>query len=220
MPADLFPKAPLSINESRQPSRQIAPISTVLFVAKSHQPDPSWLAGDVESAIPQESNLPADKHWTDFPPSGSIVLLQQPPGQTCALLGDIVGTRLKASGLAGVIVDGRTRDVAGCSELSSDGNFCVWTKGLAVAGTSLEAKPWAVDVPVRVGSVVVRPGDFVMVDEAEKGLVVIPKEKLKEVAEILPGLKEADDGVLEDVKRGLGLREAFQRHPGHYTHLA
>lgn len=83
-------------------------------------------------------------------------------------------------------------------------------------GTSLEAKPWAVDVPVRVGGVVVRPGDFAVLDEAERGVVVAPRERLGELAELLPGLKEADDAVLKDVRAGVGLGEAFRRHRGHY----
>jgi regulator of RNase E activity RraA len=64
----------------------------------------------------------------------------------------------------------------------------------------------------------VRPGDFAVLDEAEKGIVVIPKEKLADVAELLPGLKEADDAVLQDVRDGVDLKEAFQRHRGHYVH--
>jgi len=110
------------------------------------------------------------------------------------------------------------RDVAGCAELCATGDFAVWSKGISTVGTTLEAKPWAVDVPVKVGGMVVRPGDFAVLDEAEKGIVVIPREKLAEVAEVLPGLKEADDAVLRDVQAWVGLGEAFQRHREHYVH--
>ena len=110
------------------------------------------------------------------------------------------------------------RDVAGCAELCAEGNFAVWSKAVSTVGTTPEAKPWVVDVPVKVGGVEVRPGDFAVLDEAERGIVVIPKEKLVEVAEVLPGLKEADDAVLRDVQAGVGLKEAFQRQREHYTH--
>ena len=110
------------------------------------------------------------------------------------------------------------RDVAGCGEICADGKFAVWSKGVSTVGTTPEAKPWAVDVPVVVGGVAVRPGDFAVLDEAERGIVVIPKEKLVEVAELLPSLKEADEAVLRDVKAGVGLKEAFQRYLGHYIH--
>lgn len=153
-----------------------------------------------------------------MPAPGSIALLQQPSDQTCAVLGDIVATRFKIRGVAGAIIDGRMRDVAGCAELCAEGDFAVWSKGVSTVGTTPEAKPWAVDVPVRVGGVDARPGDFAVLDEADRGIVVIPKEKLIEVAELLPGLKEADDAVLRDVQGGVGLKEAFQRHREHYVH--
>lgn len=205
---------------ANSPSRRIiAPVSTVLFVPYSHQEDsPSNITNDLETAIPEKSNLPKDKHWTDVPAPGSIALLQQPPGQKCAVLGDIVATRFKTRGVADAIIDGRMRDVAGCGELCAEGDFAVWSKGVSTVGTTPEAKPWAVDVSVKVGGVEVRPGDFAVLDEAERGIVVIPKERLTEVAELLPGLKEADDAVLRDVKAGVGLKEAFQRHREHYTH--
>jgi regulator of RNase E activity RraA len=198
--------------------RLIAPISTVLFVPNDYQGDSSPGSDDTGTDIPAETNISKDKHWTDMPAPGSIVLLQQPSGQIVALLGDIIATRFKVRGIVGAIVDGRMRDVAGCGELCADGKFSVWSKGLSTVGTSLEAKPWAVDIQIQVGGVTVRPGDFAVLDEAEKGIVVIPEEKLAEVAELLPGLKEADDAVLRDVRDGVDLKEAFQRHRGHYVH--
>jgi len=204
---------------ANKPSSQIvAPISTILFVPTSHQGGSSAKTSDVGTTIPAESNIPKDKHWTDVPAPGSIALLQQPSGHISAVLGDIVATRFKIRGVAGAIVDGRMRDVAGCGELCADGKFAVWSKGVSTVGTTPEGKPWAVDIPLRVRGVDVRPGDFAVLDEAERGIVVIPREKLVEVAELLPGLKEADEAVLRDVKAGVGLKEAFQRHRGHYIH--
>jgi hypothetical protein len=43
-----------------------------------------------------------------------------------------------------------------------------------------------------VVDIVVKSGHFAILDEAERGVVVIPRNKLVELAEILPGLKEAD----------------------------
>jgi regulator of RNase E activity RraA len=205
-------------HENSPSCRIIAPISTVLFVPNDYQGERPSGSGETGIDTPAETNVSKDKHWTDMPAPGSIVLLQQPSGQIVALLGDIIATRFKVRSMVGVIVDGRMRDVAGCGELCADGKFSVWSKSLSTVGTSLEAKTWAVDIPVQVGGVTVRPGDFAVLDEAEKGIVVIPKEKLAEVAELLPGLKEADDAVLRDVRDGVDLKEAFQRHRGHYVH--
>ncbi|OAL39846.1 hypothetical protein AYO20_00758 [Fonsecaea nubica] len=204
-----FPAA----HQHGSPGRLVAPISTVLFVDNAHTPGTQYDG----MMVPAESNLPHDKHFTDVAPAGSVVLMQQPSHQIAALLGDIVATRYKLRGVKGCIIDGRARDRVGCGELCKDGSFQCWSKALTSPGTSLEAKPWAVDVPIKIGGVVVAPGDVLVADEAEMVCCVIPRARLHEVMELLPVQKEADDGLLEDVKRGMGFKEAIKRWPKHYS---
>ncbi|EXJ53305.1 uncharacterized protein A1O5_13459, partial [Cladophialophora psammophila CBS 110553] len=193
-------------------NRLVAPISTVLFVDNAHTPGTEY----DDLIVPSESNLPGDKHFSDVAPTGSVVLMQQPSHQIAALLGDIVATRYKVRGIRGCFIDGRARDIVGCGELCKDGNFQCWAKALTSPGTSLQGKPWAVDVPIKIGDVVIKPGDLLVADEAEMVCCVIPREKLSEVMESLPVHKKADDGLLEDVKGGMGFKEAIKRWPNHY----
>lgn len=194
-------------------NRIVAPVSTVLFVDNDHKPS----SGYDGMTVPAESNLPADQHFSDVAAPGSVVLMQQPSHQIAALLGDIVATRYKVRGVKGVFVDGRARDIVGCGALCTDGKFQCWTKSLTSPGTSLQGKPWAVDVPVKIGEVGVQPGDLLFADEAEMVCCVIPRDKLKEVMELLPVHKEADDGLLKDVQNGMGFKEAIKRWPKHYS---
>ncbi|RMX81435.1 hypothetical protein D0869_06814 [Hortaea werneckii] len=156
-------------NGNKKPSTIVAPLSTVLFVPKA----PAPTGGETTpNLIPQESNIPQDKHWTDLPTPGTIVLLQQPQGQICAVCGDILATRLKVRGVKGIVADGRVRDLVSLSELcqtssssssssttapgsSSDGRrggeeFTVWSRGTSTVGTGLAAQAWCVDVPLSV----------------------------------------------------------------------
>lgn len=173
--------------------------------------------------LPAESNLPKDKHWTDVAPAGSVVLMQQPPSQIVGLVGDIVATRYKIRGVQGCFADGRVRDIHGIAPLcqsgkgAASGSFTCWSRALTSVGTSLEAKPWAVDAPVKIGTVEVRAGDIMVADEAEGACCVIPRERLDEVMSLLPGHKEADDGLLADVQGGMSFGEAIKRWPGHYS---
>ncbi|SMR53206.1 unnamed protein product [Zymoseptoria tritici ST99CH_1E4] len=95
-------------------NRIVAPVSTIIFVAKDHQPGK-------DSSIPKASNLPKDKHWTDVAPPGSVILMQQPAHQIVAVLGDIVATRYKQRGILAAVVDGRVRDNASCGDLCAEG---------------------------------------------------------------------------------------------------
>ncbi|OQV09489.1 hypothetical protein CLAIMM_13606 [Cladophialophora immunda] len=193
--------------------RLVAPISTVLFVDNAHTPGVQYDG----LIVPPEPNIPHDKHFSDVASAGSVVLMQQPAHQIAALLGDIVATRYKVRGVRGCFIDGRSRDVVGCGELCQDGTFQCWSKALSSPGTSLQGKPWAVDVPIKIGDVVVEAGDVLVADEAEMVCCVIPRARLNEVVALLPVHKEADDGLLEDVKGGMGFKEAIKRWPKHYS---
>ena len=54
-------------------------------------------------------------------------------------------------------------------------------------------------------------GDTVFCDPLE-GVVVIPRDLLDEVIELMPRLVEADDRVKEDVQNGSSVFEAFKKH--------
>lgn len=117
-----------------------------------------------------------------------------------------MAARMKALGASGVVVSGRCRDLR---ELKENG-LPVWARGTSTVGTAAEAQAWAVDVPIAVGGVTVRPGDIVFADPLE-GVVVIPIEKLGKVLEMLPGIVGADEKVLEMVKEGGSVKEAFAK---------
>lgn len=190
----------------------VAPISTTILVPKS------WTdASDFPPHLPTESNIPKGQNWTDSPAPGTIVVVQQPQEHISAILGDIMVTRLRKRGVLGAVADGRIRDVKSCKQICRDGNFQLWSRGVSAAGPSLEAKPWAVDIPLEVGGTWIRPGDILCADPEDGVMVVIPRERLRDVMELLPVLKEASDRVIEDVRNGLGLPDAVKRSPNFYS---
>ena len=58
-----------------------------------------------------EPNIPSGTHWVDHTIPGSIVVISQPKGQICAVLGGIMALRMSVIGAEGVIAWGRVRDV-------------------------------------------------------------------------------------------------------------
>jgi regulator of RNase E activity RraA len=80
----------------------IAPASTVLFAPKN--------APDLSSYPPK--NVPAGKHYVDLTEPETIVVLSQPKGQICAVLGGIMALRMQMRNAQGVVVHGRVRDIA------------------------------------------------------------------------------------------------------------
>ncbi|KAH7419081.1 ribonuclease E inhibitor RraA/Dimethylmenaquinone methyltransferase [Cadophora sp. MPI-SDFR-AT-0126] len=181
-----------------RPEVTIAPASTVLFAPKigttTRYPD---------------ANIPSGKHYVDDTQPGTIVVMKQPDGQKCAVLGGIMAIRMKVLNAKGVVISGRARDIV---ELESTG-VPIWAKALSIVGAGAEAKPHAVQVPLDIDGTIVKPGDLVFSD-AINGVVVIPQDQVTEVISLLPGLVGADDRVKQDVAKGLTVQESFKKHRG------
>lgn len=60
----------------------------------------------------EENGFPSGTHWVDWAKPGTIVMIDQPAEQKCAVLGGIMATRISVLGAKGVIVNGRVRDLA------------------------------------------------------------------------------------------------------------
>ncbi|PNY27242.1 4-hydroxy-4-methyl-2-oxoglutarate aldolase [Tolypocladium capitatum] len=191
--ADLNPYGRLLGDEAV--SIVIAPVSTVLFAAKGETPGEP------------EPNVPKDAHWADVTEPGTIVVMKQPPGQTNAICGGILALRMKLRQVKGIVVAGRVRDLP---ELRST-NLPIWAHGTSTVGSGGGSVPWALQVPVEINGTIVTPGDVAFHDPTN-GVVVIPRDKVDQVLELLPRLTAADEKVKEDVLKGMSVYEAFKLH--------
>lgn len=116
--------------------------------------------------------------------------------------------RMRVRGASGIIVDGRIRDLAEMRKL----DIPVWSSDTSTVGAGEGTKVWAREVPITIRDVLVKPGDIVCADPEENGIVVIPRELLDQVLELCPKLAEADEKVVEDVRNGGTVKDAFAKH--------
>jgi regulator of RNase E activity RraA len=93
-----------------------------------------------------------------------------------ATLGNILATRMKARGAAGLVTDGALRDTPGYREL----DFPAYTKGAHAATSFLIHHPVDINTPIGCAGVLVMPGD-VMAGDGE-GVVAIPAHVAEDVA--------------------------------------
>ncbi|KAI9858160.1 MAG: hypothetical protein M1813_007809 [Trichoglossum hirsutum] len=197
--------APLPSRTTPPPTlqKQIAPASTVLFTPKH----PAATTAAAAAATADTSNIPTGSLYVDLlPPGPSIIVMSQPAHQTNAVLGGIMAARMEVLGAVAVVVDGRVRDL---SELRR-GALQVYARGTSTVGAGAASVPHSINVPIDVNGITVHPGDIIFADLTE-GVVCIPQDKLDDVIRILPDITAADERVLEAVKAGMEVREAFQR---------
>lgn len=89
----------------------IGPATTLKLVAK--------ISGRL-SPLPEgnTSAIPEGQHWVDLIDEGTVVVIEQPDGQSCAAIGGILALRMKVRGAKACVVGGRVRDL---KELESSG---------------------------------------------------------------------------------------------------
>ncbi|KAL4930766.1 RraA family protein [Aspergillus undulatus] len=203
--ADFTPFSP-TLGRNTTTPKIIAPASTVKFIPKSASPSDYQ---EAKTELDPNKLFPTNHHWVDVAEPQTIVLIDQPLNQNCAVLGGIMALRMARLNVKGVIVNGRIRDLAEIQGAS----LPVWAKSTSTVGTGAEAKAGLRNVRVDVGGVSVEPGDIVFADPLE-GVVVIPRHLLDSVLEVMPRLVEMDESVKTAVESGMSVKEAFGKFRG------
>ena len=132
---------------------------------------------------------------------GDVVAVDGGGRADAAVLGDIVSGALARRGVVGVVVDGAVRDVEGIDEVG----LPTFARGTHPATGSNEG-PGAINVPVQVGGVVVRPGDVVRGDAS--GVVVVPREHLDTVIALTRTVEQREAAWRQAVADGVSLAAA------------
>lgn len=101
---------------------------------------------------------------------GDLFVASLENGGSSGFFGGLLATACRAVGVRGAVVDGPVRDVAELTAL----DFPTFATGINAADSYGRDEAVEVDVPVTLGGVPVRPGDYIFGDV--DGLVVLPLE--------------------------------------------
>lgn len=99
---------------------------------------------------------------------GDIIVVTTTSPSTDGFFGELIATSLKAHGVRGIIMGAGLRDT---QELR-DMDFPAWTANVSAQGT-VKATPGAVNTPVVIGGVTIRPGDAIVADD--DGVCAVPR---------------------------------------------
>ena len=126
------------------------------------------------------------------------VLVIAPGSLDHAVAGELFGSESVRRGLAAWVVDGLCRD----SRALRDLGLPVFARGVAPTAFGA-AKPPVVQVPVRMGSVEVQPGDLVVGDD--DGVVVGSVEAMAEALERAEAIQRREDALAVQLRAGSSL---------------
>lgn len=180
---------------------------------------PAWPGATVVGPALTVRTFPADnlmihKAVTLAKP-GDVLLVNAGGYKDYAVFGDLLGLSCKVHHLAGIVIDGASRDADGMRAIE----FPVFARAILPAGPFKDS-PGAINVPVSCAGVVVQPGDIIVGDA--DGVVVVPQAHAADVLakaqaavvkeqmmreRILKGEYIYDILKLGDVLKGLGVAE-------------
>jgi 4-hydroxy-4-methyl-2-oxoglutarate aldolase len=130
----------------------------------------------------------------DEAPRGSVIVIAIEGGEPdVAVWGGLMTAGAVANGHAGALLDGGVRDLV---EIRRDYGFPVYARAVSPGTTLGRFRTVASQVPVKLGGVMVHPGDIVVGDI--DGVVVVPRASAEEVlklaraAEVLAMAQEID----------------------------
>ena len=130
---------------------------------------------------------------------GDVIVVDGKGDTTCALMGTIMMTGCKQTGIAGVILDSAVRD----SEEIIEMGYPVFSVGTNPNGPT-KFVPGRIGWPISVGGIAISPGDLIVGDA--DGVVVIEREKAP--AMLALAQKKVDDETkrIAQIKKGEALR--------------
>ncbi len=134
---------------------------------------------------------------------GDVLVVGSQGSPDVAVFGEITSTEAKLKGLAGLVTEGRVRDIEGIRKIG----FPVFARGTSprVAGRGSLGE---VNVPTQCGGVVVEPGDIIVGDA--DGVVVVPRQKAAEILRLARNIMRFEDALVNKVRAGLSQVEFFK----------
>jgi regulator of RNase E activity RraA len=156
------------------------------------------MAGPAFPLTAEDDHLPVFSALAEAAPGDVLVIATN--GHRLAVLGELFATEARRRGLAGVVIDGACRDVAGLRRVG----LPVFARGtLPRSGTTVSRAP--LRTTVTCGGLEVHPGDVVFGDD--DGVVVAAPEQVSAALEAGEAIGRAERAMLAGMAGGRSLHE-------------
>jgi 4-hydroxy-4-methyl-2-oxoglutarate aldolase len=161
--------------------------------------DPTFrICGNARTALCEPDDNLAVLHILEEAQELDVLVISCSPSDTTAVWGELLSHAARSKGLAGTIVDGAVRDVAEFAALG----YPVFAR-CTNARRARKERSGECDVPVRCGSIVIRPGDLVIADI--NGILAIPASEVEAILAKAVAVSRKESDIKEQISRGLGI---------------
>jgi len=134
---------------------------------------------------------------------GDVIVMEQRTGVDAACWGGNLSFGAQRRQISGVIVDGPARDI----DEARDYDFPVFARSVTARTARGRIREGATDVPITVGDVTVRPGDFVVADGS--GVVFIVAAEIERVLDAAEAIASRERAMVAALKNGTPITEVM-----------
>jgi regulator of RNase E activity RraA len=160
--------------------------------------------GSADDAVASGRSLLADVEAHNLAEPGDVLVLQGV--DYVSNMGSILASIALRQGELGAIVDGAVRDV----DHSRSIGYPIWSAGVSPITGKWRIETMAVNVPVQIAGIEVKPGDLVIADEC--GVCFVPFARAAEVLAVAQRLAASEGQRLKKLSEGIALSD-FVRLP-------
>lgn len=190
---DPFMRGPLAWSKGKT---VVGPALTLQFMPKRED-----LYGVDEYADPERQ---LHRHVLYHTQPGDIVVVDARGDLSSGVFGEMMLTYFKGRGGIGVVIDGCVRDYPHVQQL----DLGLWLRGVTPNyHTQTGIMPFAVNVPIACGNVLVMPGDIIVADD--DGVVVVPVKLAPELLRKASEHAEWEDFSRLRLSQGGDLRKYY-----------
>jgi regulator of RNase E activity RraA len=127
--------------------------------------------------------------------AGDVLVIQGVEG--ISSMGAISASIGKRQGEAGAVVDGAVRDISHSRGIG----YPVWCKGASPITGKWRIETVAINVPVAISGIPVKPGDLVVADEV--GVCFVPHERAAEVLAVVQRMLRYEEERMRQIAAGV-----------------
>lgn len=133
---------------------------------------------------------------------GQVVVIDNSGRDYCTVWGDIMTFTATQKKIAGTVIDGVCRDVDGIEKME----YAIYTKGTYMVTGKERVQVDAINIPVSMSGVQVRPGDLILGDDS--GVIAVPAEEAEKVLKLAQNIEATEQKIIAEVKNGSSLKDA------------
>lgn len=136
---------------------------------------------------------------------GDVVVIDNGGRTDCTVWGDIMTQYAGIRGIAGTVIDGVCRDV----NRAVNDEYPIFTAGRWMRTGKDRVQVGGVNEAIGIGKVHVQPRDIVVADA--NGVVIVPRNRAREVAELAAKIGKTEEGIREFITSGASIAEAREK---------